>query len=172
MTKPPLVYVLQAQPSTPVKIGWTGRPLQERLTEIQVGNPYRLRVLHTLPGARPLEWQLHQHVQSSRLEGEWFAWTDEVRELLALIAKVSRELALATGDVPDARDLLGFNYLPAHGSPDPVAVDYAKGRDHAEAVRAENRLHDERAKAEAEQNRRDFLRREALRSTLPTPLAG
>ncbi len=63
----------------PVKIGFT-RDLHRRLTDLQIANPYPLRVVLELPGADELyEFALHRHFAAACLRGEWFAFTPELR---------------------------------------------------------------------------------------------
>lgn len=68
-----------------VKIGKTN-DVRCRLSELQTGNPYKLRVLLTIPTATEsqafaLETALHRKFAKDRMEGEWFSDT-HIQELL------------------------------------------------------------------------------------------
>lgn len=65
------VYVLEAPPLTPVKIGFTNN-VPARLASLQTGCPYPLRVRYVIPGNQTLETWLHRYMRSERLCGEWF----------------------------------------------------------------------------------------------------
>lgn len=67
----PFIYVLQALPSTPVKVGYA-TDVQRRIAVLQTGNPYRLRALYVIPADQRLEGWLHRYMRDSRLGGEWF----------------------------------------------------------------------------------------------------
>ncbi len=78
-----LVYFLTAEaPGFPIKIGFTSKPGQMRSKAVQTGCPYRLIILGTFAGGYRDENKLHRRFASQRLEGEWFARSDE---LVALI---------------------------------------------------------------------------------------
>lgn len=79
-----IVYFIQATIGGPVKIGYTRsrERLPERLKEIQVGNPFRLRVCHVednVDGDRELE--LHRKFQKLRMSGEWFLPDNDLAEI-------------------------------------------------------------------------------------------
>lgn len=70
-----------------VKIGWSGGDPKRRVTDLQVGNPKKLTLLHVAPGDRKLEKALHRALKFCRLHGEWFESAEPrmiptVRELL------------------------------------------------------------------------------------------
>lgn len=92
------VYVIQSEQGGPVKIGKAKNP-RERIATLQTASPYPLRLLHVLPGGRPLERQLHERLAPFRLRGEWFDLDPKVLELLALIADVA-ERAIRLGTKP------------------------------------------------------------------------
>jgi hypothetical protein len=76
-----VVYVIQALDGGPVKIGHsTRRGVQSRLKSLQIGNHQRLTVRATYSGGMWLERALHEFFALSRLSGEWFWVTQELRE--------------------------------------------------------------------------------------------
>ena len=79
------VYVIQAQPGTPIKVGVAKDP-HARLKSLQIGNPADLRLLFVVPGDHALEAAFHRRLADSSVRGEWFAepgingfleWMDE-----------------------------------------------------------------------------------------------
>lgn len=69
-----------------VKIGNTSASPLQRLAMLRPGSPYPLKlaaVIHTTSHKR-LEAQLHSRFAKQRLEGEWFAMTDQEAEQIAL----------------------------------------------------------------------------------------
>lgn len=79
------VYFIQAQLGGPIKIGWS-QNVEQRVAELQTGNPHPLAVLHRIPGTKNNERHLHDLLGHLRVTGEWFAdhpevrrWTDEIR---------------------------------------------------------------------------------------------
>ena len=76
--EPACVYVVAWALRGPVKIGQATDPIA-RLGELQVGNPYRLRIFFAASivhyDARDVEAAAHAHFASVRLLGEWFRLT-------------------------------------------------------------------------------------------------
>jgi hypothetical protein len=68
------VYLIGSQEFRPVKIG-KGYP-RERLTPFQVGSPFLLEVLWTVPGSASLERALQDRFTAFRIRGEWFEFPE------------------------------------------------------------------------------------------------
>lgn len=64
------VYFIRAAGA--VKVGWAKDP-EQRLRELQTGNPDRMVLLRVIPAEKTLEGDLHQYYAPWRLNGEWFA---------------------------------------------------------------------------------------------------
>lgn len=110
LTEPSFVYVVQAQPGTPVKIG-VARDVDARLAGLQTGNPYKLRVLFVLPGGYELEWQFHQKLKKYRMEGEWFD-ARAAEKIFPLIERLAVAMVAAydgSGVIPTYRQR-GFDW--------------------------------------------------------------
>lgn len=78
------VYLIAASSRGPVKIGYAN-DVVGRLGELQIGNPYRLRVFFAagVPKASEIEQIAHFHFKAHRLVGEWFKInTDQARVFL------------------------------------------------------------------------------------------
>ncbi|MCR4338803.1 MAG: GIY-YIG nuclease family protein [Gemmatimonadaceae bacterium] len=82
-----LLYAIQSTHGGPIKIGWTSSSggLSGRLTSLQIGNPYPLRVIWTKPGSRLDEQILHRKYRKLRLSGEWFAADGEITDFFGAI---------------------------------------------------------------------------------------
>lgn len=76
--KPGVVYLVGTSDfKQPVKIGWTGRDMAIRLSEMQMENPHELKVLFTskkLRNANKVERKIHEMLAESgkHIRGEWF----------------------------------------------------------------------------------------------------
>lgn len=66
------VYFVRHGVSGPIKIGWATE-IDERIAELQVGNPERLELLGSRPGTISDERSLHRQFAEHRLRGEWFS---------------------------------------------------------------------------------------------------
>lgn len=81
------IYVVQALPLSPVKIGFTSKHPLDRITELQIGNPHPLKILATVRGTMADERKIHKSLSSVRLTGEWFEWTDLTRDFVAFLSQ-------------------------------------------------------------------------------------
>ena len=66
------IYFIQVGTSGPIKIGYTSKPIKQRLASLQSANPKPLRLIATLDGDLFTETELHQRFQPHRGLGEWF----------------------------------------------------------------------------------------------------
>ena len=73
-----LVYFIVDEQRQVVKIGMSQNP-ENRLKELQTGNPHPLTLAAIVPGGYVLERQLHERFAAHRLSGEWFQLTREIR---------------------------------------------------------------------------------------------
>lgn len=73
-----MVYFVQCTITGRVKIGKAKDP-ERRFRSLKIGSPTRLKLLGAVNGGRAKENRLHSDLHESRLHGEWFAPTDEVR---------------------------------------------------------------------------------------------
>jgi hypothetical protein len=77
-----LVYIIRAEESRRVKIGYTSTEPIRRLAALQTGSPDRLSIVATVPGSMRLERSIHETLRASRSHGEWFSDTEEVRKFV------------------------------------------------------------------------------------------
>lgn len=87
-----MVYFIQVGESGPIKIGYTRTDPTKRLSELQTGNPYKLRLLLVLEGGFDLEHALHEKFADLRLEGEWFRNDPILLKSMASIAARQQKL--------------------------------------------------------------------------------
>ncbi|MBA2712900.1 MAG: GIY-YIG nuclease family protein [Rubrobacteraceae bacterium] len=66
-----VVYVLQTEPNTPLKIG-TALNVELRIKELQTGNAHLLRLIEVIPGGYEMENRIHRALKQERIRGEWF----------------------------------------------------------------------------------------------------
>ena len=138
LTEPCFVYVLQTGPGEPVKIG-KATDVSARISDLQSGNPYRLRAIYALPGSYELEWQFHQKLAKHRLEGEWFS-AEGAEPLFPMVERLGIAMMAAydgTGVAPTYR-LPGFSWkrrprragkiIVRSVEPNPVPPDMAAKR--------------------------------------------
>jgi hypothetical protein len=86
-----LVYIIRAEESRRVKIGYTSTEPVGRLNALQTGSPERLSLVATFPGSMDLERAIHAMLSGSRMHGEWFDDTEHVRLFVAGVC-VSRPM--------------------------------------------------------------------------------
>lgn len=82
------IYVIQALPESPIKIGFTrAENAAARASELQTGNPYPLHVLVTARGTPDQERAAHAALKAERLTGEWFLWSPRIALFVATMPK-------------------------------------------------------------------------------------
>lgn len=99
------IYIIGWSDDGPVKVG-IARDLKSRLSAIQTGCPFRLRVLHAVPAGRfaqMVEAETHRTLAEHRLEGEWFSCSAEHAEgvasawVAAILGRLTPNLLARTG---------------------------------------------------------------------------
>lgn len=97
-----VVYFIQMQNSKgPIKIG-VAEDARFRLSDLQVGNPHKLRLLGSCPGDRRLEATIHKRLKNWRIRGEWFQPTIEV------VDEIAKHISFAPADDPKFRTHIGL----------------------------------------------------------------
>lgn len=82
MSIPTIYFVQVDRPDGPVKIGYTGRRVQERMAEGQTFSPLELEVLVEAYGTYEDEAHLHRIFKPYLIRGEWFRCEGAVSELI------------------------------------------------------------------------------------------
>ena len=91
-TATPHTYLVGAEGSPLVKIGYTSGSPAKRLASLQTGQPMALRLLWSIPV--DIEGELHARFAAHRVRGEWFDLTplgDAVAVVQAAAAEISSE---------------------------------------------------------------------------------
>lgn len=70
----------------PIKIG-SARDVRARISMLEVGNPRPLTLLATARGGVVLEYGLHRKFRRTRIRGEWFRATAELKQLIVLLSR-------------------------------------------------------------------------------------
>lgn len=78
-----MVYLILCKENNTCKIGYSNSP-GKRLSDLQVGNPYKLTLEKTLVGNEELERSIHSRFAKFRLNGEWFKYTKEIKKFFSL----------------------------------------------------------------------------------------
>jgi len=74
-----MIYVIQAGKNGPVKIGQTSGEIKDRISQLQTGCPYELKLVWLFPkGTIEAEAQAHKDLEAERIRGEWFKPSLEV----------------------------------------------------------------------------------------------
>ena len=78
-----MIYLIKCDTTNSCKIGYSDNPLK-RLGTLQTGNPYPLELISTIEGDLLKEKELHQRFSHLKLQGEWFDYSDEVKEFFEI----------------------------------------------------------------------------------------
>lgn len=79
-----MIYAISAGDNGSVKFGVAGNPVA-RLSELQTGNPVRLKLLAYAAVHHELERVIHYHLRDYRLVGEWFCPAQPVLDMVEAI---------------------------------------------------------------------------------------
>jgi len=73
-----MIYLIKCDKTNTCKIGYASNP-ENRLSQLQVGNPFSLEIVSIIDGDIPLEKELHKKFDKYRLKGEWFEYCDDIK---------------------------------------------------------------------------------------------
>jgi len=74
------IYFIES-PCGHIKIGYSVNP-EQRLQELQCGNPHKLRIIRFMPGGPERENWIHKRFRQHRAEGEWFRINPALRKFM------------------------------------------------------------------------------------------
>lgn len=80
-----MIYLIYNESVKHLKIGYSIKPKQ-RLAELQIGNSYKLSLLHIQEGNLKEEKTIHKILKEYRINGEWYEY-NKVRHLLSTLLK-------------------------------------------------------------------------------------
>jgi Meiotically up-regulated gene 113 len=94
-----LVYIVQGNDAGPCKIGFTTNP-ERRLKTLRNATFSDLRVVRLLDGDRTTERWLHQRFSHQRINGEWFAYDEDMLTVVPPVDAVDPPLqsSIAAGE--------------------------------------------------------------------------
>lgn len=72
-----MIYFIQCKNF--VKIGYSRDP-NKRLKKLQTGNPVKMKIIATLPGAYKTEDGLHEAYRKLKVRGEWFKYKGNLKD--------------------------------------------------------------------------------------------
>lgn len=96
-TRLPMIYFIR-HGNKRVKIG-RSIEVDRRLSEIRVGLPGKARILYLTPGGADLEGSLHRRFASDRVNGEWFQYSQAIRDWISA-DKLTRQERASNKSVP------------------------------------------------------------------------
>jgi hypothetical protein len=76
------IYFIGSSRSQAIKIGFSAKYPTARLETLQISSPHKLKLLAVIRGNMRREKKLHEMFAESRLEGEWFKSTPELRRFI------------------------------------------------------------------------------------------
>lgn len=77
-----MVYFFHCAGDNTVKIGWSD-DVRYRVAQVQWAAERKLSIIMVLPGGREEERALHQQFEAYALGGEWFDFSDEIRQFVS-----------------------------------------------------------------------------------------
>ncbi|MDD3814370.1 MAG: GIY-YIG nuclease family protein [Desulfocapsaceae bacterium] len=85
-----MIYFIQENTNGPIKVG-TCVALDQRINQLQTGNPRLLQVIKTIPGHTAREAQIRKDLKQFHIRGEWFRAESDVLEYINELQNVSYE---------------------------------------------------------------------------------
>lgn len=74
-----MVYLIKCDKTNTCKIGYASNP-ENRLSQLQTGNPFALELVGVVDGDISLERELHIKFDKYRIKGEWFEYSQEIKD--------------------------------------------------------------------------------------------
>lgn len=79
----PVIYF--ARCGDHIKIGFTRGTPEKRLKGLSTASPFPVELVASMPGSQELERELHERFGEFHTKGEWFVFSDPIREYIASI---------------------------------------------------------------------------------------
>ena len=87
-------YFILDEKSNAVKIGHTRGLVVDRMVDVQVGNPNKLRIIGVIPKGDSKEYaeqELHRGFKDFHMCGEWFRYNDEIKSFIRNLPKYCQQ---------------------------------------------------------------------------------
>ena len=123
------VYFIVCADTRRCKIGFTKAHPEKRLANLQTGSPGELVLCVMHPGTPDTERQLHERFASSRIRGEWFELTDELRAYMTVALWAMSEISLRQRGTLDGWMTAGLSITLEHLESMPESLIEALGVD-------------------------------------------
>lgn len=94
------VYFIVCTDAPQCKIGFTTGDIAKRLKALQTGSANELAIMCAHPGTPDTERRLHERFAESRIRGEWFDITDEIRAYIVVTVWAMLDISLRQGQRP------------------------------------------------------------------------
>ena len=104
-----MIYVLSIGPGKLIKIGYTGKPIVERVAQLQTGCPFQITPLFTVEGNLYQEKEIHKGLRRMLqrrdldLPGEWYPSKPEIMKNFLHYLKLGCDMGLAYLDDDEYR---------------------------------------------------------------------
>lgn len=79
------LYAILSPSMNAVKFGISKSP-QDRLNGLQTSSPYPLELMGAVPGSKVIEQAIHELLPDYRLQGEWFRYEGQAKQIADAIA--------------------------------------------------------------------------------------
>jgi T5orf172 domain len=80
-----LIYFISTADKGSVKVGYTSKPVEERLRSLQTAHSRPLKLIGTIPGSLIEERSIHQELAAYHEQGEWFRLTPRLTGIISLL---------------------------------------------------------------------------------------
>lgn len=117
------VYFIACVDSGRCKIGFTAKPVEKRLANLQTGSSGELVMIARHPGTVESERELHARFSDCRLHGEWFQPNDDLRAYILATTLAMSLIALQDGLPLEPWQIVGIRTAIDHlgGLPEGMA---------------------------------------------------
>ena len=84
-----MIYFIQCGENGPIKIGYTQADPKHRLKQLQIGCPYKLKLIFVYQdNDRESESDIHAEFEDYRMRGEWFLPTGRIYDFIDAVAGI------------------------------------------------------------------------------------
>lgn len=77
-----MIYFIQAGKKGAIKIGYTDKPVEERLYSLQTSSPEQLFILGVIEGTKKEEKLIHKKYHIYQIRNEWFSPGEELLKFI------------------------------------------------------------------------------------------
>lgn len=119
-----MVYLITCSKTDSCKIGFSNCP-ENRLSQLQVGNPFSLELSAIIEGEIEDEKNLHQKFSKYKLSGEWFHYSDEIKKFFNIEESftISTDLLVKIITISNPSISVYFYLLPIYISDKKFIID-------------------------------------------------